>query len=39
MIHMFEELQAKRCELGLFAKRPFNSFIRLSLNFGEWDQL
>jgi hypothetical protein len=39
MVHMFEDLQAKRCELGLFAKSHSIPFIRLSLNFSEWDQV
>jgi hypothetical protein len=31
MVHMFEDLQVKRCELGLFAKSHSILLIRLSL--------
>jgi hypothetical protein len=31
MVHMFEDLQVKRCELGLIAKSHSIPLIRLSL--------
>jgi hypothetical protein len=38
MVHMFEDLQVKRCELGLFAKRPFTSSYKTKSE-NSWTEL